>query len=232
MDEIQDELEPFILEHEKGHFLLQTRDEIKADKYASDHFLGKYPGSLKNSVFALTRVLPGKPQQVLRMKEQLKRALLYDYIKNNNTKAMEILKKLEADENNDNFLMANFDETIFEDFGGRRRAVKAEKQRLKDELGKDWRKTWKQEKKEGVKTDIFNQLKQDKAEEKGKRDAAKLGLSEAPTAAATIASATPPPADPDAEAKKKKQKTMLIGGGIALAVIVIVVVVYFKFFRS
>lgn len=89
------EIKKIILGHEAGHYKLNTTDEIAADQYAFNLFAGKAPHSLKDSVFALSRVLSFKnPEHYLRLLEQVKRALYYDWKHNKNQLARKELIKL------------------------------------------------------------------------------------------------------------------------------------------
>jgi len=68
----------FILLHEEGHVVLQTTDELEADKYAFERYaeLG-YP--LKHSILALAHVLTFTSREhFLRGYAQADRALQYD----------------------------------------------------------------------------------------------------------------------------------------------------------
>jgi len=103
-DKIEKDTQDFIIEHEKGHFVEQTSDEISADAYASSNFFGTRNGSLKKSLQALGQFLnvDGNENHNKRYYTQLKRALAHDYAVNGNQKAFEGLKKLRAYE------MSNF----------------------------------------------------------------------------------------------------------------------------
>ncbi|MHA7109244.1 hypothetical protein ACRTDU_03910 [Sunxiuqinia elliptica] len=48
----------FILEHEKGHYYLQTTNELLADQYAFEQVAGTFKGSLLQMVKTLADVLP------------------------------------------------------------------------------------------------------------------------------------------------------------------------------
>lgn len=68
----------FIFLHELGHLKKQTKNELIADEWAHKQYL-KEGRSLKKSVFALTDLLPGtKPEDLERVKRQLKRAEIAD----------------------------------------------------------------------------------------------------------------------------------------------------------
>lgn len=83
----------FILAHEEGHYLGKTRSELFADNYAFEKLKFKQPESLKNSIRALTEVLPmTTPEHSLRIREQIKRSLLADA--NKNEKAAKLLNEL------------------------------------------------------------------------------------------------------------------------------------------
>lgn len=85
----------FIVEHEKGHFLLDTRNEFEADRYAFNRVAGKFPRSLKESVYSLTRVLTFRnPEHMDRAFAMLKLALEFDAKNNGNQEAAEFLEKL------------------------------------------------------------------------------------------------------------------------------------------
>lgn len=77
----------YVLFHEEGHIVLQTRSEQKADNYA----FGKYAlegYSLSNSVKAMTGGLDvdGNPQHKARALQQYRRAINWDYYINGNKK--------------------------------------------------------------------------------------------------------------------------------------------------
>lgn len=99
-DKIEKDTQDFIIEHEKGHFIEQTSDELSADAYASSNFFGTREESLKKSLKALGQFLDvdGNKNHNERYYAQLKRALAYDYAVNGNVKAFEGLKKLRASE--------------------------------------------------------------------------------------------------------------------------------------
>lgn len=85
----------FIIEHENGHYKLQTSNEFEADKYAFDALVGKSRGSLKNSVSVLNDVLSfNKPEDIKRLKLMLLNALYYDYMVYHNEAALEAIKKI------------------------------------------------------------------------------------------------------------------------------------------
>lgn len=48
----------WVIEHEKGHYFLQTDDEILADRYATEQLAGSEPGSLMKLYDALTSIAP------------------------------------------------------------------------------------------------------------------------------------------------------------------------------
>lgn len=69
----------FILDHEEGHIVLDTKCEFKADAYASAKFFNKYCADPMDSVKALTEVLPmNTPEQRERVKRQTERAQKFD----------------------------------------------------------------------------------------------------------------------------------------------------------
>jgi len=92
----------FIIMHEIGHYKLQTKNEFEADNYAFNRVAGKFPESLKNSVYAMTDVFNfSTTEQKQRVIEQLKRAFMFDYKHNNNLKALNYLKILNGENNMD-----------------------------------------------------------------------------------------------------------------------------------
>lgn len=69
----------FVILHELGHRVLQTSDELAADKWASDQFFHNYQGSPQQSVFALTDGLNfSNPEHTARAMAQLERARIHD----------------------------------------------------------------------------------------------------------------------------------------------------------
>lgn len=78
----------FILEHEKGHYYGNTNNEFVADKYAFDTLKLTEPYSLRNSVKALSDVLPmTTPEQTRRVDNAIIRALIVDAKKNPKARA-------------------------------------------------------------------------------------------------------------------------------------------------
>lgn len=68
----------FIMLHEMGHLALQTDDEAAVDAWAHREYM-KRGYSLKQSVFALTRILRfSKPEDIKRANAQLLRAQHFD----------------------------------------------------------------------------------------------------------------------------------------------------------
>jgi hypothetical protein len=81
-----------ILLHEAGHANLNTRDEVKADRYALEHFANTEPMSLKNTLNTLLMFLDTqRPGHQERIKEAIIGALEIDYRVNNNQKAKSML---------------------------------------------------------------------------------------------------------------------------------------------
>ncbi len=90
---IHPDVQQFIIAHEAGHIVANTRDEFKADDFAFNWCV-KHGMSLKRCVMALTRTLTypdNKPkvknEQEARTKVLIKKALDYDYNINKNEKA-------------------------------------------------------------------------------------------------------------------------------------------------
>lgn len=69
----------FILLHELGHLVLDTKNELAADEFAFRHFI-RNGGSLRESVLSLSEVLDvnNNPSHYIRAREQLKRAQEWD----------------------------------------------------------------------------------------------------------------------------------------------------------
>jgi len=85
----------FIIEHEKGHFNLDTRSEFEADDYAFRKLAGTQPGSLKETVKSISQVLTFRnPEHLQRLSEIIKKALDFDYKHNGNERAKEALDRL------------------------------------------------------------------------------------------------------------------------------------------
>ena len=69
----------FIIEHEKGHYHLQTTNELAADRYAFEKMAGKFHKSLKTMVKTLADVLPFRTQShQVRLLNLYKMALEHD----------------------------------------------------------------------------------------------------------------------------------------------------------
>lgn len=81
------QIQDFILLHEEGHYNLQTKDELLADHYASNRFLGSQKLSLKSSIKALENILPDNELSKKRIENQYLRALVYDYVVFGNKKS-------------------------------------------------------------------------------------------------------------------------------------------------
>lgn len=74
----------FIILHEEGHYVLQTTNELEADRYAGERYqaLG-FP--LRESVYALSKILPWtSPEHSARANAQFKRAVSWDINHNKN----------------------------------------------------------------------------------------------------------------------------------------------------
>jgi len=84
---LKEEHKMFVLCHEEGHIAHNTRDEMLADKYASEkYFAAGY--SLSESVKAITQLLKTRnPVHTARAWVQFQRALKYDWEVNKNQKA-------------------------------------------------------------------------------------------------------------------------------------------------
>jgi len=89
----------FILAHEKGHFCKQTKSEIQADMFAFNEFYGTEPESLRKIVKVISENLNIKsnPEHQKRYKTIVFKALITDWIYNNNKNAYKILNKMEKE---------------------------------------------------------------------------------------------------------------------------------------
>ena len=109
----------FVIEHEKGHFINDTRSEFEADSYAFKKLAGTRPQSLKNSVFSISRVLSFRnPEHMERMTEMVKMALEFDYRNNSNEYAkvaLDELKTIIENNKNNNFYMDNSQVKLYYD---------------------------------------------------------------------------------------------------------------------
>ncbi len=90
-DKFTDFEKQFIIEHERGHYKLQTDSEQVADAYALRKVYGTHPGSLKKTIKALYKV---GIINAHRLKHLYIEALQIDATENNNPKAIEELKHL------------------------------------------------------------------------------------------------------------------------------------------
>lgn len=87
----------YILAHEEGHYLEKTNNEFEADDYAFRKLALSEPQSLRNSIKALSDVLPfTTPDHYARVKTQIIRSLTADWAVNKNLSALEALKKMQT----------------------------------------------------------------------------------------------------------------------------------------
>jgi hypothetical protein len=98
----------FIILHELGHIVKNTKNEFEADQYAFEQY-AKLGLSLKDSVDAMAQVLSySNPQHYDRTVLQLKRALEYDHKVNNQPKIeIPMFKINELNPNNTHDAFAN-----------------------------------------------------------------------------------------------------------------------------
>lgn len=102
---LPESLQTFILLHEEGHLKggiggQPTADELLADKYAFEKFVGSEKESLKKAVWMLYDSLPGHTsQQWKRIITMYARALEYDYLNFGNKEALEELNRMNAELN-------------------------------------------------------------------------------------------------------------------------------------
>ena len=69
----------FVIQHETGHIMLRTYDEIQADAYAFDRLAGTEFRSLKQCLETLeTLLVPGLPEVDKRIDALYNRALAWD----------------------------------------------------------------------------------------------------------------------------------------------------------
>jgi hypothetical protein len=81
----------FILAHERGHIDLVTQNELEADDYAFRAMAGREPYSLRKSILALQTALPfTHPAHNERLRQQVRRALLWDAANGNPDAADEL----------------------------------------------------------------------------------------------------------------------------------------------
>lgn len=85
-NKLSEEEQRFVLLHEEGHLVLQTRNELAADRYAFDKYVGE-GHSLKKSISALTKVLRNSPEHLTRTSQIFNRALQHQNNNNNMTTA-------------------------------------------------------------------------------------------------------------------------------------------------
>ena len=86
-DQLKPEHQFYVLAHEEGHILYNTRDEMKADQHASEKYLlsGR---PISESVKALSEHLDrNNPVHIARAWAQYQRALQYDWEHNKNKKS-------------------------------------------------------------------------------------------------------------------------------------------------
>ncbi|MCH2025803.1 MAG: hypothetical protein MK172_08685 [Verrucomicrobiales bacterium] len=87
----------FVLLHELGHYVLQSRNELDVDRWALRQYMNT-GGSAKEAVFALTRVLSfTNPEHRERLYHQLDRVRHYDYHINGNINALKYKPEYEHD---------------------------------------------------------------------------------------------------------------------------------------
>jgi hypothetical protein len=85
----------FVLKHEEGHYIGKTNNEFLADEYAFNKLALKEPYSLRNSILAISDVLPMTTREHNeRVQKQIIRSLVTDAQVNKNPKAIEALKKM------------------------------------------------------------------------------------------------------------------------------------------
>lgn len=113
----------FIIEHEKGHFNLDTRSEFEADAYAFKKMAGTHPYSLKESVKSISQVLTFRnPEHLQRLTAIVQKALEFDYKHNANLRAKDALDQLNEfikTQSLNNFYMNSANNDFFEpQFGG------------------------------------------------------------------------------------------------------------------
>jgi hypothetical protein len=160
----------FVIEHEKGHFLTNTRNEKKADRYAFKKLAGTEHRSLKESVYAISKVLSFRnPEHMERLAEVLKMALEYDLKHNNNPLAEQALLDLEdLKKNSSQNLYSDMETTnYFEPTYGRSRYDE-----IYDNAGGKERRQQKREERKARK-DTKKDTKQEKLDLKNQKRAAK-----------------------------------------------------------
>jgi hypothetical protein len=83
-----EDIQRIVLLHEMAHYVLQTDDEIAADRWACREFI-KEGRSPQMAVFALTKILPfTTPEHFERLYYQIDRVRHYDFHYNGNIQAL------------------------------------------------------------------------------------------------------------------------------------------------
>jgi hypothetical protein len=99
----------FVMKHETGHYVGKTNSEFFADNYAFQHLALTEPNSLKNSILALSEVLPmTTPEHDARLRAQTIRSLKTDILINKNPKALKVLAEFYPEELNN---ISSFDDS-------------------------------------------------------------------------------------------------------------------------
>jgi hypothetical protein len=132
----------YILGHEAGHFLLDTRSEFEADRFAFQQLAGDFPQSLKGSILSLSRHLPfDNPEHLQRLTVQFLRALRYDYQVNRNLAALETYNQIKSRlMSNESYTGASYyqEDDPFDNGSGKarreeKRRLRLEKKQLKND---------------------------------------------------------------------------------------------------
>ncbi len=246
----------FILFHEAGHFVKQTKSELEADNYAFEQY-AKRGNSLTDGLAALTQVLNTESKKSRqRIAEQFKRSVNYDYFNNNNKKLKPFTDMRIFEKGTDRLTLENFEdfEDNFEDFDPIEYAdfcADNELSPYSDMSRKEYREQKRQKKIE--KKDAQNKKKQATAEAKVTKANAKKSLADQGIKPDSVggqigdalggivggifgkkksaddtagSEAAGAGAATNQDAAAGSSKKYLLYGGIAVAIIIIIVVVF------
>lgn len=183
----------YIIEHEKGHFLQDTRSEFDADNYAFSKVAGSSDKSLKDSVYSISQVLSfTNPEHKTRLINRIRLALQYDWEHNQNSKAKDALTILNQSFQNHytmdhqnkldffepSFGFSNYDEDdIYDNGAGKaRRQAKREERKQRRTERKDQKKERRDLKNQRL--SAKNDIKLARADAKRTKANAKMTLAE------------------------------------------------------
>lgn len=113
-----DDEKKIIIEHEIGHYQLQTADELEADNYALEKNAGKFDQSLRTSVNLLHRALDlSKEQNQIRFLANAKHAIEIDQKKFGNKNLDSVIQLINEmypkEQTVENYILKRKDEFLF-----------------------------------------------------------------------------------------------------------------------